>query len=208
MARSDKSKAVAELAERFRSSSGAVLTEYRGLSVADLRELRQALRGSAEYVVVKNTLTKLAARDAEVEGLEDYLVGPSAIAFITGDVVEASKGLKEFGKEHSALVVKGGVLDGAAVTAAEISKLAELESREVLLAKMAGALKASMSNAAALFAAPLSKTARTVDALRAKAEEDPSVLAGATASAPEASQTSADTTSADAEAPAEAPQEG
>lgn len=197
MARADKSKAVAELAERFRSASGAVLTEYRGLSVADLRELRTALRGSADYVIVKNTLTKIAAKDAEVDGLDDYLVGPSAIAFITGDVVEASKGLKAFGKEHSALVVKGGVLDGAAVTAEQISKLAELESREVLLAKMAGAMKASMSNAAALFAAPLSKTARTVDALRAKVEEG--------SSAPE---TSADTTSTDAEAPAEAPQEG
>jgi large subunit ribosomal protein L10 len=203
MTRVDKTKAVAELADRFRSSSGAVLTEYRGLSVAHLRQLRTALRGNADYIVVKNTLTRIAAQEAGVSGIAELLVGPSAIAFITGDPVEASKGLKAFGKDHPALVVKGGVLDGKTLSPEEIKTLAELESREVLLAKLAGAMKASMSGAAALFAAPLAKTARTVEALRVKAEEDASVMAGAATT-----QTSAGDTPADAEAPAEAQQEG
>lgn len=212
MSRTDKTKAVAELAERFRTSSGAVLTDYRGLSVASLRDLRDALRGNAEYVVVKNTLTKIAAQEAGVEAFEELLTGPSAIAFITGDVVEASKGLKTFGKDHPQLVVKGGYLEGKPLSPAEIEKLADLESREVLLAKLAGAMKASMSGAAALFAAPLSKTARTVEALRVKAEADPAVLAGGAGQDPAAGEaapeTPADTPSADAEAPAEAAQEG
>jgi large subunit ribosomal protein L10 len=206
MSRADKTKAVAELAERFRASTGVVLTEYRGLSVADLRDLRNSLRGNADYVVVKNTLTKIAADEAGVLGFEELLIGPSAIAFITGDAVEASKGLKNFGKDHPQLVVKGGYLDGKQLSPDEIKTLADLESREVLLAKMAGAMKASMSNAASLFAAPLSKTARTVEALRAKAEADPSVLAAGAGDG--ATQTSADTPSAGAEAPAEATQEG
>lgn len=214
MSRTTKTQAVAELTEQFRNSSGAVLTEYRGLTVAQLRELRNALRGNADYAVVKNTLTKIAARDAGVEGFEELLVGPSAIAFVTGDVVEAAKGLKNFGKDHPALVVKGGFLDGKQMTPDEINKLADLESREVLLAKLAGGMKASLSQAAALFQAPLSQAARTVEALRAKAEADPSVLAGGAGEAPQADaeaptateETSADDTasSADAEAPAEA----
>jgi large subunit ribosomal protein L10 len=203
MPRNDKTQAVAELADRFRNASGAVLTEYRGLSVAHLRQLRNALRGNAEYVVVKNTLTKIAAEQAGVEGFNDLLVGPSAIAFITGDAVEASKGLKEFGKDHPQLVVKGGFLEGKVLSPDEVSKLADLESREVLLAKLAGVMKVSMSGAAALFAAPLSKTVRTVEALRVKAEEDPSVLAGGVSPS-----TPAGDPSADAEAPAEAQQEG
>jgi large subunit ribosomal protein L10 len=210
MSRADKSKAVAELAEKFRSSSGAVLTEYRGLSVANLRDLRSSLRGNADYVVVKNTLTRIAAGESGVDGIQafdDLLVGPSAIVFITGDAVEASKGLKNFGKDHPQLVVKGGYLDGKPLSPEEIKKLADLESREVLLAKLAGAMKASQSGAAALFAAPLAKAARTVEALRAKAEADPGVL-GAGAADGESAQTSADSESADAEAPAEAQQEG
>ncbi len=216
MSRNTKTQAVADLVAQFTNSSGAVLTEYRGLSVAQLRELRTALRGNAEYAIVKNTLTKIAARDAGVEGLDDLLNGPSAIAFVTGDVVEAAKGLKTFGKDHPALVVKGGFLDGKPLTPDEINKLADLESREVLLAKLAGGMKASLSQAAALFNAPLSQAARTVEALRVKAEADPSILAGgagtpettdtpapAEAAAPETSAD--DTRSADAEAPAEAP---
>jgi large subunit ribosomal protein L10 len=223
MSRADKSKAVADLTERFRSATGVVLTEYRGISVAGLRELRESLRGNAEYLVVKNTLTKIAVEEAGVEGIGDMLVGPNAIAFITGDPVEASKGLKNFGKENAALVVKGGLLDGKPLSPEEISKLADLESREVLLAKLAGAMKASMSGAAAMFAAPLSQAARTLGALQAKATEDPSILAGAGEAAPEDAATettdgeepaeedtttSADDQSADAEAPAEAQQEG
>ena len=171
MARPDKSAAVAELTEQFRSSNAAVLTEYRGLTVAQLKELRTALGANASYAVVKNTLTKIAVKEAGVEGLTDLLVGPSAIAFISGDPVEAAKSLRDFAKDNPLLVIKGGVLDGAPLTADEIKKLANLESREVLLAKLAGAMKASMQNAASLFAAPLSQAVRTIDALRAKVED-------------------------------------
>jgi large subunit ribosomal protein L10 len=178
MARADKTTAVAELADEFRSSGAVVLTEYRGLTVAQLKELRRSLDGTATYAVVKNTLTKLAAKDAGVAGLDDLLSGPSAIAFVKGDAVTAAKSLRDFAKANPALVIKGGVLDGNALTPAEITKLADLESREVLLGKLASAMKGSLSNAVSLFAAPLSQTARTIDALRAKAEADPSVLAG------------------------------
>src|SRR6478752_3672661 len=178
MARADKTTAVAELAEEFRSSNAAVLTEYRGLTVAQMKELRVSLAGNATYAVVKNTLTKIAAKDAGVESFDALLQGPSAIAFVKGDAVAVAKSLRDFAKANPALVIKGGVLDGAALTPADLTKLADLESREVLLSKMAGALKASLSNAASLFAAPLSQAARTIDALRAKAEADPSVLAG------------------------------
>ena len=179
MARNPKSTAVEEIAEEFRSSSAAVLTEYRGLTVAQLKELRRSLGGNATYAVVKNTLTKIAAKDAGVDGLDDLLVGPSAIAFVKGDPVEAAKGLRDFSKLHPKLVIKGGYLDGNVLSAAEVTKLADLESREVLLAKLAGAMKASMGQAAALFQAPLSQAARTVEALRVKAEADPSVIGGA-----------------------------
>ena len=149
-----------------------------GLTVKQLKELRTALGGNATYAVVKNTLTKIAAKDAGVEGLSDLLAGPSAIAFITGDPVETAKGLRDFAKANPQLLIKGGVLDGKSLSPAEIDKLASLESREVLLAKLAGAMKASLSGAAALFAAPLSQTARVLGALQEKAQQDPSVLAG------------------------------
>jgi large subunit ribosomal protein L10 len=185
MARPDKAAAVAELAEQFRGSNAAVLTEYRGLTVAQLKELRRTLGGNASYAVVKNTLTKIAAREAGVAGLDDLLAGPSAIAFVTGDPVEAAKGLRDFAKAHPLLVIKGGVLDGKPLDVEGIRKLADLESREVLLARLAGALQASLQNAVSLFAAPLSQAARVIDALRVKATEDPSVLrGGAGASAP------------------------
>ena len=177
MARADKAAAVAEIADQFRNSSGAVLTEYRGLTVRQMQELRRALGGNASYAVVKNTLTKIAAKDAGIDGLDDLLAGPSAIAFITGDPVEAAKGLRDFSKANPLLVIKGGVLDGKSVTPDEIKKLADLESREVLLAKLAGAMKASLSGAASLFNAPLAQTARVLGALQSKAEQDPSVLA-------------------------------
>lgn len=170
MSRADKAAAVAELSEKFKSSTAAVLTEYRGLSVAQLTELRNSLRGNATYAVVKNTLTELAAKDAGVTAFDGQLVGPSAIAFVEGDPVEAAKGLRDFAKANPLLVIKGGVLEGKALSAAEITKLADLESREVLLAKLAGAMNASLSQAVYLFAAPLSQAARAVDALRAKVE--------------------------------------
>jgi large subunit ribosomal protein L10 len=155
MARADKATAVAELADDFRNSSAVVLTEYRGLSVAQLKELRTTLGQTVRYAVVKNTLTKIAAKRASVDGLDELLVGPSAIAFVSGDPVEAAKGLRDFARANPSLVIKGGVMDGRALAPDEIRRLADLESREVLLAKLAGALKASLSGAVSLFAAQL-----------------------------------------------------
>ncbi len=172
MARQDKAAAIAELTEKFRGSSAAVLTEYRGLTVKQISDLRAALRGNATYAVVKNTLTDLAAKEADVSAFDGQLVGPSAIAFVDGDPVEAAKALRDFAKAHPLLVIKGGVLDGKSLTAAEITKLADLESREVLLSKLAGAMNATLAKAVYLFAAPLSQAARTVDALRAKVEAE------------------------------------
>ena len=178
MARPDKQAAVAEIVESFNESAGTVLTDYRGLTVAQLQELRRTLGENASYAVVKNTLAKIAAAEAEMTGFDELLVGPTAIAFINGDVVEAAKGLRDFAKANPALIIKGGYLDGAAMDAAEVAKLADLESREVLLGKMAGAMLASLSGAAALFQAPLSQAARLAAALQDKAQQDPSVLAG------------------------------
>ena len=216
MARPDKAAAVAELADHFRESNGAVLTDYRGLTVKQLQDLRRNLGENVSYAVAKNTLTKIAARDAGVELDEALLVGPTAIAFINGDVVEAAKGLRDFAKANSPLIIKGGYLDGAILGPDEINKLADLESREVLLAKLAGGMKASLSNAASLFNAPLSQAARVLGALQSKAESDPSVLAaGEPAAAPAEAPAEAAADSAEApaeatetEAPAEAPTEG
>jgi large subunit ribosomal protein L10 len=176
--RPDKGETVAELTESFTSSSAAVLTEYRGLTVKQISELRRALGAETTYAVVKNTLTKIAAGNAGLSGLDELLAGPTAVAFVGGDPVSAAKALRDFAKANPALVVKGGVMDGKALTADEIKKLADLESREVLLAKLAGAMKASLTQAVYLFAAPLSQAARAMGALEAKAAVDPSVLAG------------------------------
>jgi large subunit ribosomal protein L10 len=165
-----KEASVAELTKNFEDSTAVLLTEYRGLTVAQLKELRNSIRQDAEYAVVKNTLTKIAARNAGVEGLDDELKGPSAIAFVHGDPVAVAKGLRAFAKAHPLLVIKGGYFDGAALTADEVNKLADLESREVLLAKLAGAMKASLTKAAYVFNALPSKAVRTVDALREKQE--------------------------------------
>jgi len=202
MARPDKAAAVAELTENFRGSSAAVLTEYRGLTVAQLKELRRALAGNATYSVVKNTLTKIAAREAGIDALDSLLEGPSAIAFVTGDPVVVAKGLRDFGRANPHLVVKGGVLDGRPLTADEVRTLADLESREVLLAKLAGGMLASLQQAVSLFAAPLSQAARVIAALEAKAKEDPSILAGGAGEAPAAAEAAAPTD--DAAAPADA----
>ena len=178
MARPDKAAGVAELVESFQESAGAVLTEYRGLTVKQLRDLRRALGENATYSVVKNTLTKIAATEAGIDGFDSLLTGPTAIAFISGDVVEAARGLRDFARANPALVIKGGVLDGAPLDAAEIAKLADLESREVLLGRLAGGMLASLSQAVYLLNAPLAQVARLAGALQAKAEEDPSVLRG------------------------------
>ncbi|TQK73014.1 MULTISPECIES: 50S ribosomal protein L10 [unclassified Nocardioides] len=204
MARADKQAAVAEIAESFSESAGAVLTEYRGLTVKELQDLRRSLGANANYAVVKNTLAKLAAKEAGIEGFDELLTGPTAIAFIKGDVVEAAKGLRDFAKANPTLVIKGGVLDGALLDAKEIAKLADLESREVLLGKLAGAMLASLSQAVYLLNAPLAQAARLAGALEAKAQEDPSILAGG-AGTPVAAE---EAPAAEAEAPAdEAPAE-
>jgi large subunit ribosomal protein L10 len=173
MARAEKVATVAELAERFQSSSGAVLAEYRGLSVAQLADLRHALGEQATFSVVKNTLTKLAAAEAGIAAeLDGLLVGPSAIAFVKGDVVEAARGLRDFARANPALVIKGGVIDGQPMSPSEIARLAELESREVLLAMLAGAMKASMENAAATLAALPVQMARLAGALQAQRDAE------------------------------------
>ena len=161
MARPDKTTAVAELAEDFRTANATVLTEYRGLSVTSMKELRRALGATTKYSVVKNTLTKIAAKDAGVEIADNLLTGPSAVAFIKGDPINAAKSLRDFAKENPFLVIKGGFYEGKPVTKEEIMQLANLESREVLLAKLAGAMKGS-----------LAKAARVFDALRIKLEAE------------------------------------
>ncbi len=191
MASPDKTAAVAELADHFRESNGAVLTDYRGLTVKQLQELRRSLGENVSYAVAKNTLTKIAAKDAGVELDEALLVGPTAIAFIKGDAVEAAKGLRDFAKANTPLIIKGGFLDGKTLTAVEVNKLADLESREVLLAKLAGGMKASLTNAVSLFNAPLSQAARVFGALQAKAASDPSILAAGPAPAAHTAETTA-----------------
>jgi large subunit ribosomal protein L10 len=183
MASPDKVEAVAEIKEKFENSSAALVTAYTGLTVAQLKNLRRSLGENAQYRVSKNTLTKIAANQAGVTELDPFLTGSTAVAFVTGDPVEAAKGLRDFAKENPALVIKGGVLDGKAMTAAEIETLADLESREVLLAKLAGGMKASMAKAAATFQAPLTQFARTADALRAKVEQQGGAEAAPTAEA-------------------------
>lgn len=168
MANSAKVTTVAEIAEKFRQSSAAVVTEYRGLTMTQLTQLRRALGGDTEYAVAKNTLVKRAATDAGIEGLDELLVGPTAIAFISGEVVDAAKALRDFAKAHAQLVIKGGLVDGKAVGAADVATLADLESREVLLAKMAGAMKGSLTKAAVLFSQLPSQTARLAQALADK----------------------------------------
>ena len=175
MARPDKASAVAELTEDFRTATATVLTEYRGLSVTSMKELRRALGEKTKYSVVKNTLTKIAAKDAGVDLSPDLLVGPSAVAFIKGDPIDAAKSLRDFAKENPFLVIKGGIYEGKAVTKEEIMQLANLESREVLLAKLAGAMKGSLAKAARIF-----------DALRIKLEAEQGAPAPVAAAAPAA----------------------
>ena len=166
----NKEASVAELTEKFRNSNAVLLTEYRGLTVAQLKSLRKSLSADATYAVVKNTLTKISANAAGITSFDDELTGPSAIAFVHGDTVAVAKVLRDFAKANPLLVVKSGYLDGNSLTAADVAKLADLESRDVLLAKMAGAIKASLFGAAYLFNAPLSKAVRTVEAHRVKQE--------------------------------------
>ena len=166
----NKEATVAELTEKFQSSSAVLLTEYRGLTVSQLKELRRSISADATYAVAKNTLIKIAAANAGVTAFDGQLVGPTAMAFVHGDAVAVAKAMRDFAKANPLLVVKSGVLDGSALTADEVKKLADLESRDVLLAKAAGMFKASMYQAAYMFQAPLAQAARAVDALRQKQE--------------------------------------
>jgi len=168
----NKEATVAELTEKFSNSSAVLLTEYRGLTVAQLKELRRSISENATYAVAKNTLLTIAAKNANVTAFDGQLVGPSAVAFVHGDVVSVAKALRDFAKANPLLVVKGGFFDGAALTAAEVNKLADLETREVLLAKAASVFKASLFGAAYMFQAPLAQAARAVDALRQKQEQN------------------------------------
>jgi len=164
----NKEASVAELTDLFRNSNAVLLTEYRGLTVAQLKSLRQSISEHATYAVVKNTLTKIAANGAGISSFDDQLAGPSAIAFVHGDTVAVAKALRDFAKANPLLVVKSGYFDGNPLTQAEVMQLADLESREVLLGKLAGAFKASLFGAAYMFNAPLAQAVRTVDALREK----------------------------------------
>src|SRR6476646_1463160 len=181
MAKADKATAVADIAEQFKEATATVVTEYRGLTVAHLAELRRSLSGSATYTVAKNTLVKRAATEAGIEGLDELFAGPTAIAFISGEPVDVAKAIKTFAKDHKALVIKGGYMDGRPLTVSEVERIADLESREVLLAKLAGAMKANLSKAAALFNAPASQVARLAAALQEKRAAE-----GETLPAPEA----------------------
>ena len=184
-----KAAVIEEITERFNNSSAAVLTEYRGLTVAQLTQLRRSLGAGSSYAVVKNTLTKRAADEVGHADLAPLLNGPTAIAFIEGDVVEAAKAIRDFARANPLLVVKGGVVEGRTVGPAEVTALADVEPREVLLAKLAGAMKGNLTKAAGLFQAPLSQVARLAAALQEKkpAEGD----------APAADTAAADTAAAD-----------
>ena len=203
MPNAEKTGAVAEITEHFANSSAAVITEYRGLTVKQVTDLRKALGRETTYAVVKNTLTKRAAADAGIAIDESLLTGPTAIAFVKGDPVEAAKGLRDFAKTNPLLVIKGGVLDGKNLTAAEVAKIADLESREVLLAKLAGALKALPTRAAGLFQAPLSQMARLAKALE---ETKPAEAAAPVAEAAPAAEADTAETEAPAEVVDEAPE--
>ena len=183
MAKSNKLAAIAELTEKFRDSGAAVLTEYRGLSVAQLTELRSAICEHTNYTVVKNTLTKRAAEEAGVTAFDGQLQGPSAIAFITGDPVKAVKGLRDYAKAHPLLVIKSGLLDGKALSLEDLATLASIESREALFVNLAGTMNALLCQAIYLFTAPLSQISRVVDALRVNVEIEDSAVTDVSADA-------------------------
>jgi len=196
MARPEKAAKVSELGQKFTDSAAVVLTEYRGLTVKDLQDLRRSLGDGATYAVAKNTLALLAAREVGIENIESTLVGPTAFAFITGDIAKVTKGLRDFAKAHPFLVIKGGVLEGRFLDAKAVLKLADLESREVLLSKMAGAMKGSLAKAAGTLAAPLSKSARLFGALQSAAEANPDLIGGV-GSVPAAEATNEDAAAGD-----------
>jgi large subunit ribosomal protein L10 len=182
MPNAEKTKKVAALRGRIEGSSALLLTEYRGLSVHDATELRRSLSDTARFAIVKNTLMQIASAEAGIGALEALLEGPTAVAFVEGDVVTAAKRVVDAGKKYPALILKGGYLDGRVLSAAEAASLATLESREVMLSRIAGMFKADMSRAAAAFQAVQSKFLRLLDAYKDKlptAEAAPAVDAEA-----------------------------
>ncbi|GBG40738.1 50S ribosomal protein L10 [Mycobacterium montefiorense] len=207
MARADKATAVADIVEQFSTSTATVITEYRGLTVANLAELRRSLSGSATYTVAKNTLIKRAATEAGIEGLDELFAGPTAIAFVSGEPVDAAKAIKTFAKDNKALVIKGGYMDGHALTVAEVERIADLESREVLLAKLAGAMKGNLAKAAGLFNAPASQFARLAAALQEKKTAEPAATPAAEPAAEAPAAAAPADSPADAAPAAEAPAE-
>ncbi|MBP3089276.1 50S ribosomal protein L10 [Corynebacterium sp. sy017] len=170
MANPKNESSLAELKQRFAETNAFLLTEYRGLTVAQTTELRRALGADVQYSVAKNTLLKLAAKDAGVEGLDELLTGPTAVAFVKGEAVDAAKAMKKFASENKAFVIKGGYMDGNALTTAQVEAIAELDNRETTLAKLAGAMKGNLAKAAGLFNAPASQVARLAAALQEKKE--------------------------------------
>lgn len=152
--RAEKVAVVDEVRQRLGDASAAVVTEYRGLTVAELAELRRSLAAAGgDYKVYKNTLVKLAIGGSEHESLADLLSGPTAIAFVHGDVSAVAKALREFSRTYPSLLIKGGLLDGASLSPAQLAALADLPSREVLLARFAGALSAPLTQLAGLLQA-------------------------------------------------------
>ncbi len=159
---------LAELKDKFAEADSVFLTEYRGLTVAQISELRKSLGFDVQYHVAKNTLIKIAAQDKGIEGLDEHLTGPTAVAFIKGEAVDAAKVMKKFASDNEAFIVKGGYMDGNALSADQVKAIAELDNRETTLAKLAGAMKGSLAKAAGLFNAPASQVARLAVALQDK----------------------------------------
>jgi len=218
--RPEKVAVVNEVRERMEAADGALLTEYRGLTVAELAELRRELTAAGgDYKVYKNTLVRLAVADTPREGVSDLLTGPTAIAFVQGDVSAVAKALRDFARANPNLVVKGGVVGTSVMSAADINVLAELPSRETLLAQFAGALSAPLQQLAGLVQAlprnlayglsalleqrqAEAPAAETADAPAAEAEAPEEAAAPAEEAAPEAEAAPADEAPAETAAPA------
>lgn len=171
MKRPDKEKVIAELTDQFKSSGAIILTEYRGLSVPQVNDLRDKLGSDTSYTVAKNTLVRLAAHEAGIEGLDDDMKGPTAYVFVKGDYVAAARALRDFAKDNKNLVVKGGYVEGAAMTAEEITKLADMQTRTDALSELAGAMKGAIAKVVDVTVALPTKVIRTIDALREKQEK-------------------------------------
>ncbi len=212
VARPEKVAVVDRVTEQFTEAAATLLTDYRGLTVEELADLRARLREvDASYFVVKNTLTRIAAKNAGMDGLDEMLVGPTALVFCGQDPVGPAKALKAFSKDHEALVFKGGYLEGEVLDAEAALKLADLESREDLLSTLAGMMNNALAGFARLLQAPISDMARLMAALESDGGAEakgfsPSAPVGAIAeeAAAEADEADADADDADADEAPEA----